>query len=110
MKRTWKCGLAIAFAACIAASGAFAETIAAGDLFKGRCAGCHGPDGSGNTPFAKAFKIRDLGSSDVQKQSDEEILRILSGGKGKMPAFDGKLNAAQMGEIVSHIRALAKKK
>lgn len=109
MNKTWKFGLAIALATCITASGAFAETVAAGDLFKGKCAGCHGLDGSGNTSFAKAFKIRDLGSPDVQKQSDEALLRILEKGKGKMPAFDGKLKAEQIDELVSHIRRLAKK-
>lgn len=109
IKRMWKVALAIALTICFTAPGTFAGTVPPVDLFKAKCAACHGPDGSANTTMGKVLKIRDLGSADVQKQSDEELLRITAKGKGKMPAFEGKLKAEQLGEVVGYIRAFGKK-
>jgi mono/diheme cytochrome c family protein len=58
--------------------------------------------------MGKNLKIRDLGSADVQKQSDAELDAIISKGKGKMPAYDGKLTKEQINELVKHIRTLKK--
>lgn len=79
-------------------------------LFKTKCAMCHGPDGKGETPMGKKLSIRDLGSAEVQKQTDAELTTIISKGKGKMPAFEGKLTAEQIGQVLAHIRELGKKK
>ena len=76
--------------------------------YKAKCAACHGADGKGQTGMGKAFKIRDLGSAEVQKQSDEELSGIISNGKGKMPAYKGKLTDAQISDLVSYIRTLKK--
>ena len=79
------------------------------DIFKRRCAGCHGADGAGNTTIGKHLKLRDLRSPDVQKQTDEELVAIISKGKsGKMPAFESKLTKEQIGEVVKFIRLLKK--
>ena len=85
---------------------AFAE--AGGDVFKAKCAMCHGPDGSGNTVMGKNLKLKDLGSADVQKQSDEELATVIGKGKNKMPAFDGKLSKDQINDVVKYIRTLKK--
>jgi cytochrome c6 len=79
-------------------------------LFKTKCAMCHGADGKGQTPMGKKLNIRDLGSPDVQKQTDAELTTIISKGKDKMPAFEGKLTAEQIGQVLAHIRELGKKK
>jgi cytochrome c6 len=79
-------------------------------LYKARCAMCHGADGKGETPIGKKMNIRDLGSAEVQKQTDAELSTIISKGKNKMPAFEGKLTAEQIGQLVAHIRELGKKK
>ena len=79
-------------------------------LFKTKCAMCHGADGKGETPMGKKLNIRDLGSPDVQKQTDAELTTIISKGKGKMPASEGKLTAEQIGQVLAHIRELGKKK
>jgi|SRR5689334_11356864 len=78
------------------------------DLYKGKCAMCHGQDGSGNTPMGKNFKLRDLGSADVQKQSDGDLKTIIDKGKGKMPAYNGKLSSTQIDELVKFVRSLKK--
>ena len=81
---------------------------AGADTFKAKCAACHGATGAGDTTMGKNLKLHDLGSADVQKQSDEELTTIISKGKGKMPAYDGKLSKEQIGDLVKHIRSLKK--
>ena len=81
---------------------------AGGDIFKAKCAACHGATGAGDTTMGKNLKLRDMGSADVQKQSDDELATIITKGKGKMPAYDGKLTKEQVGEIVKYIRSLKK--
>ena len=86
---------------------AFAES--GEEIFKRRCAGCHGANGAGDTTIGKHLKLRDLGSPDVQKQSDEELSAIISKGKPeRMPAFESKLTKEQVGEVVKFIRKLKK--
>jgi cytochrome c6 len=78
-------------------------------LFKSKCAGCHSPDGSGSGPAGKAMHLRNLGSVEVQKQSDAELTAITTNGKGSMPAYKGKFTDEQIRQVVSFIRSLAKK-
>lgn len=79
------------------------------DLFKSKCAMCHGADGKGDTPVGKSLKLRDLGSDDVQKQTDAELTDITANGKGKMPAYKGKLTDDQIKQLVAFMRTLKKK-
>jgi mono/diheme cytochrome c family protein len=77
-------------------------------LYKTKCAVCHGPDGKGETAVGKANKLRDLGSTDVQKQSDDELGGIIGNGKGKMPAYGKSLKPEQIKELVAYIRSFKK--
>jgi mono/diheme cytochrome c family protein len=72
---------------------------------------CHAPDGSGNTAMGKQLKVADLGSADVQKESDTDLINDITNGKGggKMPAYKGKITDDQIKGLVSYIRSLAKK-
>ncbi len=74
------------------------------ELFKAKCAMCHGPDGAGKA----AMGTKDMGSADVQKMSDAELTGAIDNGKGKMPAYKGKLTDAQVKDLVSYIRTLKK--
>jgi mono/diheme cytochrome c family protein len=77
--------------------------------FKARCSACHGANGGGDTAMGKNLKLRDLGSADVQKQSDADLAGIIAKGKGgKMPAYDGKLSPDQITGLVKFIRTLKK--
>jgi mono/diheme cytochrome c family protein len=76
------------------------------DTFKAKCAMCHGADGKGDTSMGKTMKLRDLGSADVQGQSDADLIGIITNGKGKMPKYDGKLTADQIKDLVKYIRTL----
>jgi len=102
--------LAAVVVVLVAVSGS--KPLAAQDgptLYKTKCAMCHGADGKGETPMGKKLKIRDLGSPEVQKQTDAELTTIVSKGKGKMPPFASKLTAEQIGQVLAHIRELGKK-
>jgi cytochrome c6 len=78
-------------------------------LFKTKCAACHGADGKGDNSMGKALKLRDLGSDDVQKQTDAELTDIITNGKGKMSAYKGKLTDDQIKSLVAFTRSLKKK-
>jgi len=84
-------------------------TLAAADgaaVYKAKCAMCHGGDGSGMTPMGKSMKLRDLRSPEVQKLSDAELTKVTADGKGKMPAYKGKLTDAEISAVVAHMRSL----
>ena len=86
---------------------AFAES--AHDLFKRKCAACHGASGAGDTTIGKNLKVRDLGSQDVQKQSDAELSTIIAKGTARrMPAFENRLSKDQITELAKFIRTLKK--
>jgi mono/diheme cytochrome c family protein len=76
------------------------------DIFKAKCAMCHGADGKGATAMGKSLKLRDLSSDDVQKQSDTDLTSIITNGKDKMPKYDGKLTKDQINSLVKFIRTL----
>ncbi len=77
-------------------------------LYKTKCVACHGADGKGETAVGKANKIRDLGSADVQKQSDDDLSGIIGNGKGKMPAYGKSLKPEQIKDLVAFLRSLKK--
>jgi mono/diheme cytochrome c family protein len=83
---------------------AFAADGAA--VYKAKCASCHGPDGKGETAIGKSMKLRSLASADVQKTSDADLTKVISDGKGKMPAYKGKLAADEIKALVAFIRTL----
>ena len=106
MKNILRASIVVLALALVFSVYSFAD--AGADTFKGKCAACHGATGAGDTTMGKNLKLRDLGSADVQKQSDDEITTIITKGKGKMPAYDGKLTKEQIGDIVKFIRSLKK--
>ena len=96
---------------CLGSMLLISSTVLAADgaaTFKSKCAMCHGPDGSGQTPMGKKLGIRALGSADVQKQTDAELGAIITKGKEKMPSYDGKISAEEISALVKFIRTLKK--
>jgi mono/diheme cytochrome c family protein len=101
----WAVALAFAVAAAPAASSAEAP-----DLYKSKCAACHGPDGSGDTAIGKKMKAPDLRSDAVQKKSDAELTTAIANGKGAMPGFGKSLKKEQIGDLMTYVRELATKR
>ena len=102
----------ILFALAVMLGSSFAAQAQSGAeaTYKAKCAMCHGADGKGDSPMGKKLNIRDLGSPEVQKQTDAELTTIITKGKGKMVPFEGKLTADQIGQLVAYIRGLGKTK
>ena len=109
-------GLAFAAAAALGVeialpSGTHAAGSKSAELFKTKCAGCHGPDGKGETKMGKMMKLKDLGSEEVQKMSDAEIREVITKGKKAMPpATTTKLSKEQIDELAAYVRDFGKKK
>jgi len=77
--------------------------------YKAKCAGCHGPDGSGNTAAGKATKTTNACSEEASKRSDAEWTEIIVKGKNKMPSYDKKLTDAEIKDVIAYMRSLCKK-
>ena len=60
--------------------------------------------------MGKKLGARDLGSPEVQKRSDEDLIEAVTKGKNKMPAYGKTLKGDEIKGIVAYIRELAKKK
>ena len=99
---------AVAVALLVAAGPAVARADTGAAVYKAKCASCHGPDGSGSTPVGKSLKLSDLRSAEVQKQTDAELTKIISDGKGKMQPYGKKLTADEIKSLVTYLRTLKK--
>ena len=104
MKATRLVLLLAIVAMVLAPLAAFAADGAA--VYKAKCASCHGPDGKGETSIGKSMKLRGLGSADIQKITDADLTKVISDGKGKMPAYKGKLSAEEIKALIAYIRTL----
>ena len=79
------------------------------DTYKAKCQMCHAADGSGSTPAGKSMKAVPFNSPDIVKASDADLIADTTNGRGKMPAYKGKLTDDQIKEVVAYIRTLQKK-
>ncbi len=96
--------------AIITASSAAAQGNKAGaDVYKAKCATCHGQDGSGNTPVGKSLQVADLRSAAVQSKSDAELIQSVTDGKGNMPGFKGNITDDEIHAAVKFVRTFAAK-
>jgi mono/diheme cytochrome c family protein len=107
MKTLVRASLAVLTMALMLSATSFAADSGA-DLFKAKCAACHGPEGKGDTAMGKSMKLKDLASEDVQKMSDADLTNIVEKGKKPMPGYEGKLTKEQITEVVKYIRSLKK--
>ena len=87
------------------ATPAFAD---GGADYKAKCAMCHGADGLAATPMAKSMKVLSFKDPAMVKASDAQFIESTKNGKGKMPAYAGKLTDAQIKDVITYIRTLQK--
>src|SRR6478672_2720146 len=71
--------------------------------YKAKCAMCHGADGKGGK-----MGTRDFASAEVKAETDAQLTDIITKGKGKMPAYSGKLKDTEIKDLVTYVRGLAK--
>ncbi len=82
----------------------------AASLYKTKCALCHAPDGSGSGPVGKQLNVPSLRSREVQAQTNDEWIQVTENGKGKMPAYKGRLSDDQIRQLIIYIRELVARK
>lgn len=82
---------------------ASAQGLSSNDVYKTKCAGCHGPNGEGKP----AMKIKAM--KDYASLSDAQLKDVIENGKKDskppMPAYKGKLTEAQIQSLVAAIKA-----
>jgi mono/diheme cytochrome c family protein len=92
-----------------------ATAASAGDSKAGQaiyvksCKTCHGLDGTPVPAIVKMTKVdmRNLGSAEVQAQSDDAIEKIITGGKGKMKP-QTSVTGKSVDDVVAYVRTLKK--
>ena len=99
---------AIAMFVVLAAFAVSASAQSGADTYKAKCQMCHGATGLGDTPAGKAMKALPLNLPDLIKASDTDLIAATTNGKGKMPAYTGKLTPAQIKNVIAYIRTLQK--
>jgi mono/diheme cytochrome c family protein len=87
------------------ATAAFGADQKAHSLYKSKCQGCHGADGKASA-MGKKLGARDFQDPDVASMSEDDLAKVTKEGKGKMPAYKGKLNDKQIDELVQYIKQM----
>lgn len=74
------------------------ELRSGAEVFRARCARCHGPDGGGG--IGKSLR------GVAERLTDEEQLVLIMNGKGTMPRFDSVLSDADMTAVIRYTREI----
>ncbi len=90
----------LAVAVLLASGAARAESAAL--LFEKKCATCHGKDGKGQTKMGEKMGVKDL---TTLASGEGEIAKAIGDGKGKMPAFKGKISDEEITSLAAFIKA-----
>jgi mono/diheme cytochrome c family protein len=100
-----------AAAACVVAGPRIARAQAktGTDIFRVRCAMCHGPQGRGDGPMAASLNPRPVDFTDASKRLvtiDSAVAGLIRRGRRGMPPFAQTLSAAQVDSVVAFIKTL----
>ena len=102
-------GTGVAALMIAAGSTLAAEAKAGKSVYDKRCVSCHGADGKGSPAMVKAMgeKGLNLTAKDVVGAKDEELIKVILEGKGKMPATKG-LSKDEAKQVLQYTRSLGK--
>lgn len=80
------------------------------EIYQKRCQVCHGPTGGADGPLGKNLKnMPDLTKKEVMSaKKDEELLKVVSEGKGVMPSMKNLLSQDEVKAVVEYVRTFAK--
>ena len=100
---------AIFIVALFASHHSFAQTSGA-DIFKTKCAMCHGETGLVILPLANRWGWFPINPQRLLKMTTAAMTALVKNGKNnKMPAFNGQLTDAQIKDVLLYVRTLQKK-
>ncbi len=90
----------LALAIVVLASASLARADDSAALFQQKCAVCHGKDGKGSPTGLK------MGAKDLTtlKLSEADLVKDITNGTGKMPAFKGKLTDPQIAGLAKFVK------
>ncbi len=72
--------------------------------YKSKCAGCHGPDGTGSTPAGKAHGRSRLPFTRRAEGNRGGTRRhTITNGKNKMPKYAGKLKDSEIKDLAAYV-------
>ncbi|MGA2831951.1 MAG: cytochrome c [Terracidiphilus sp.] len=94
----------ILLAASIAAP-AFSQARGA-DIYKAKCAVCHGSDGLAVTPMARIVKTLSFKDPAILKATDAQLFDSTKNGKSTMKGYGGMLTDVQIKDLVAYMRTL----
>jgi mono/diheme cytochrome c family protein len=80
-------------------------------VFAQNCSPCHGTQGRGDGPAARALKPSPRNFHDqsyMATRTDAQLLAVIHTGKGSMPAWGTRLTEEQITAVLAHIRALGR--
>jgi mono/diheme cytochrome c family protein len=95
---------------CLSGASALAADANAGQAaYAKACRSCHGPDGTPNPAIAKMMNVemQDLKSAAVQAMSNDDIKKIVTGGKGKMRPV-ASVSGATLDDVAAYVHTLKK--
>ena len=87
-----------------------AKAVAKGErLFTSLCWTCHGMQGKGDGPNAALLTVHpaDLGSPDIQAQTNGALYWKITHGRGEMASYEQVLTREQRWAVVHYLRTLA---
>jgi hypothetical protein len=78
-------------------------------LYAQRCLNCHGASGRGDGPMAAVLPVAppDFRHT-VEKSANPQIRRVITHGKGLMPAFEPALSPAEINDMLQMVRFLSR--
>lgn len=89
-----------------------AGLAAARDLYRDKCAQCHGETGKGDGPEAGKYDVKAADFTDaymMSEMTDGEIFYKISEGRRPMPSFKKRFTEEQRWQLVHFLRTFAAK-
>ncbi len=100
----------VALAAVVFFTGAVGLAQSSGQAtYKANCQSCHGTSGVPLPMIANMMGVKSITDPAMKKLTEAEMIASTESGKGKMPAFKGKLTDAQIKAVVVYFRTFIKK-
>ena len=96
--------------ATILAPAAMAADAGGKATYEKLCVACHGADGKGNPAMTKVFGEKELNiaTKETAGKKDDELLKVITDGRGKMPASGKALGKQEQKQVIEHVRSLGK--
>lgn len=94
----------LALAVCLSGATSIAQS-AGSDIYKAKCAMCHGATGTPSPGMAKMLGVKPVSDPYMQKLTVEQIKAVVKNGKGKMKPVAG-LNDAQIMAVAEYFKTL----